>query len=66
MLFDIRILVNECPREHVRLFILVGRGGGVTGKVELRSTIARSSDIVLPGVCLHLNLVHRNSVNTPK
>lgn len=43
-----------------------GGGGGVTGKVELRSTIARSSDIVLPGVCLHLNLVHRNSVNTPK
>lgn len=52
--------------ESMFAYLYWSGGGGVTGKVELRSTIARSSDIVLPGVCLHLNLVHRNSVNTPK
>ena len=50
--------------DYVCLFILVR--GSRKIRIRLRFTVARSGDIVLPGVYLLLHYVYPNDIDTPR
>ena len=50
--------------DRVCLFILVR--GSRKIRIRLRFTVARSGDIVLPGVYLLLHYVYPNDIDTPR